>query len=294
MSYKVAIFNANSAQAAPVAYKAAKMGLDVRAIVRNKDKAQPNQNLEFFSADLLDKSQVANALTGVDAAFLHLPVPTDAAHQEIWLQNFISAAHETKLPLLVFSTSGPAGDDYASTPMIDGVTATVKAIQSSGLNVVILQPTVYLENLFVPPFVPRLHDEGILTYPPMPATHKIPFVSHKDQATIAVAALQRPDLAGQSFKIASPNPLTGPELAKALSGWIGQEVEFNPQSPDEFGSHIGQLFGSADIGDGLAGLYRSLISAGENAANIQTDKLEEIFDVKLTSIEQHIAAWPKP
>jgi len=293
MTKTVAIFNANSAQAAPFVDEAIAQGLNVRAITRSSSSKSDTENVVHYTADLLNKDQVVAALTGIDAAFLHLPVPSDFSHPEIWLGNFIAAAHEISLPLLVFSTSGPAGDDFPKTPMIDGTTAAMNAIQSSGLNVITLQPTVYLENLFVPPFVPDLHSEGRLTYPPVPATQKIAFVSHKDQATIGVAALQRPDLAGQTFKIASPNAITGPDLAKALEEWTSKPVIFAPQSPDEFGAHIGKLFGNDAVGHGLAGLYKSIIGAGNSVAEIDVPALEKTFDVKLTSIENHISQWPK-
>ncbi|MCZ4272621.1 SDR family oxidoreductase [Maritalea porphyrae] len=297
MTYKVAVFNANSSQAGPVVTQALDRGYSVRAIVRKlppKDESVSNQNLEHCNADLLNKQQVVDALTGVDAAFLHFPVPMDFSHPEIWLSNFIEAAHKTKLPLLVFSTSGPAGDSFAPTPMIDGNTAIMSTLQASGLNVVYLLPTVYLENLFVPPFVPRLHSEGVLNYPPIPADQKIALVSHLDQATIAAAALERPDLAGQVFKIASPNPMTGPELAKELEQWVGRKVEFAPQNPDEFGAYIGKVLGSEVAGQGLGGLYKSIIAGGDAVASIDIESLERTLGVKLTSIADHIASWPKP
>jgi len=296
MNFKVAVFNANSAQAAPVVNEAAKKGYSVRALVRNTATASPHQqpqNVEFQNADLLDENQVTDALTGVDAAFLHFPVPTDFSHPEVWLKNFISAALKAKLPLLVFSTSGPAGADYAPTPMIDGNTAIMTVLQSSGLDIIYLQPTVYLENLLVPPFIPRLHAEGVLTYPPVPATQRIALVSHLDQAKIAASAMQRPELAGKVFKIASPNSISGPELANALEQWVGRSVEFSPQDPDEFGAYIGKILGSEVAGQGLGGLYKSLIADGDEAACVDVEVLEKTFEVKLSTIAQHISSWPK-
>ena len=296
MSKQIAVFNANAAQAAPVATIAAAQGLKVRATVRDAEKANAQnkkENLTYKSADLLEKSQIADALNDVDAAFFHMPVPTDPTHPAIWLSNFIEAAHETNLPLLIFSTSGPAGSDFPSTPMIDGTSAVAAAFANSGLNVITLQPAIYLENLFVPPFVPRLHSEGVLDYPPVPKDFKVPFVSHIDQAKIAVAAMQRPDLAGKYFKIASKDPIDGDVLAEAVAKWIGRPVKFDPLSPDQFGTHIGQLFGNAEVGTGLAGLYKSLLSAEKSTIHIDTSELEKIFDVELSTVEEHIASWPR-
>jgi uncharacterized protein YbjT (DUF2867 family) len=297
MTKTFAVFNANSAQAGPVAKIAAEQKFNVRAIVRDANQetnAQTPLNLQFQSTDLLEKDQVVKALSGVDAAFFHMPVPRDPSHPGIWLKNFIEAAHETKLPLLVFSTSGPAGPDFPSSPMIDGTSAVAKAIEQSGLNTITLQPAIYLENLFVPPFVPRLHTEGVLDYPPVPNAFKVPFVSHIDQAKVAVAAMQRPDLSGQYFKVASKKPIDGDELAKTVGAWLEKDVRFDPLLPNEFGMHIGDLFGSPEVGLGLAGLYKSLLAAEKSAIEVDTDALEKTFGIQLSTVTEHIESWPKP
>lgn len=60
---------------------------------------------------------------------------------------FITAVHKASLPLLIYTTSGPTGSRYAPSVVIDGGTGGMQAVQNSGIPSIVLQPTIYLENL---------------------------------------------------------------------------------------------------------------------------------------------------
>lgn len=294
MTNTVAIFGATGAQGAPVVAEAIANGMTVRAVGRDADKIKKlHPNAEAFVATLDDEGAIAKALEGVDAAFLHLPMPQNPEDPQTWLTAFITAAHKVSLPLLVYTTSGPAGARYASSVVIDGGTAGMQAVLGSGIPAIVLQPAVYLENLLPEVFVPRLRSEGILDYPPMPSTTKVQWTSHMDQARIAAAALSRPDLVGNNYEIGTHEALTGQELAEVVSKWVDRSVVFDPASPTEFGQRIGDAFNSPGTAFALSDLYGSLAKLKGAEMVVDTKALEQVFNVKLATVAERIENWAK-
>jgi len=293
MGQTVAIFGATGAQGAPVVKEALTKGLNVRAVARDAAKVTAmHPEAQAVAADLGDTGAIAQALDGVDAAFLHLPMPQSPDDPQTWLGAFIGAAHSVKLPLVVYSTSGPAGDKYPSSMVIDGSTAGADAIANSGIAAIILKPAIYLENLLPPLFAPRLRAEGVSDYPPLRASQRVMWTSHHDQARLAVAALMRPDLAGNAYDIASPDALTGPELAELLGNWLGRPVAFDPLSPDDFGTRVADVLGNPGIGMVLSDLYGALAKMPDDAMVVDIAALEQTFAVSLVSVADHIKSWP--
>ncbi len=290
----VAIFGATGAQGAPVVREALAKGHTVRAVARDAAKiSKLHPEAEAFAADLADEAALVAALEGVDAAFLHFPQPSGPDDSQNWAAAFFGAAHKVQLPLLVFVTGGPSGDRFPSSVIVDATTQGMNAVLGSGIPSIVLQSAVYLENLQPDLFLPGLRPEGTLDYPPTPRDLKVQWTSHIDQATIAVAALSRPDLAGQAFEIGTPDALTGDDLATLMSGWVDRDVTFDPMTPEAFGKRVGDVFNSPGAAFALGDLYGSIAKLNGDAMAVDTASLEAIFDVKLTSVADHIKAWPK-
>ncbi|VAW14649.1 hypothetical protein MNBD_ALPHA11-250 [hydrothermal vent metagenome] len=294
MTKTLAIFGATGAQGSAVVREALSQKLSVRAVARDVEKiAKMHPGASAFGATLEDEAAIAKALDGVDAAFFHLPMPSGPNDAQIWLTSFINAAKSVDLPLLVYTTSGPAGLRYARSAIVDNTTAGRDAVANCGIPAIILQPAIYLENLIPDLFAPNLRSKGILDYPPMPATTKVQWTSHLDQAVIAVAALQRSDLAGNSYELGTPDALSGPDLAELIEGWIGRSVEFEPITPAQFGQRVEKVMGSPSIGFALSDLYGSLAKLDGDDMAVDISVVEKTFGVKLASVADHIKNWPK-
>lgn len=291
----VAIFGATGAQGAPVVREALKAGYDIRAIARDINKVKTlHPKAHAVAADLSDEAALIKALDNVDAAFLHFPRPEGPDDSQNWASAFFSAAHKVKLPFLVFVTGGPTGTRFPSSVIVDATTEGMKAILNSEIPSVVFQSAVYLENLQPEVFLPKLRSEGILDYPPVPRDLKVQWTSHIDQAKLVVAALGRTDLAGQSFEIGTPGALTGDELAKLIGNWIERDVTFDPMSPEDFGQRIGEAFNSPGAAFALSDLYGSIAKLNGSEMTVDTNSIEDILKVRLTSVEDHIQNWPKP
>ena len=294
MTLTVAVFGATGAQGAPVVTEALAKGMTVHAVARDAAKITGmHPRAKAFAADLSDHAALAAALEGVDAAFFHLPMPSGPDDIAGWMGAFMSAAHQVKLPLMVYTTSGAAGARYPSSAIIDAATQGLEAVLASGIPTVALKPAVYLENLQPPFFLPNMRSGGVVDYPPVPPQMRVQWTSHIDQARIAVAALQRSDLAGQSFDIGSPGALTGAQLATALGKWIGRDLRFQPTTPAAFGKRVAETIGIPGAECALCDCYTALASMGQADMAVDTAKLEQLFGVALTTATDHSAAWPR-
>jgi uncharacterized protein YbjT (DUF2867 family) len=287
------VFGAASAQGFPVVQAAAAAGLSVRAVARTPaavaSRLAPGVALE--QADLDVRSSLVPALRGAASAFLHLPIPASPDTPARQLDNFLSAAVQARLPLLVFNTSGPVVSGFRDSPLIAGNRAAVAAIHSSGVPAIILQPLLYLENVLVPLFVPRLAGEGILDYPPVPKLRRVSWTSHQDQAAIAVAAMLRPDLAGSIHAIASDEPVTADGLAERLQVWRRGPVSAEATTPEIFGQRVSAAIGNPSLAFVLQDFYRAVGDAPDDALVIDIEGIERTFGVQPMRISERIAQW---
>ncbi|MGD1839733.1 MAG: SDR family oxidoreductase [Thermonemataceae bacterium] len=289
----VSIFGATGQQGSAVVREALKKGYTVKAVARNKHKIYDvyGSQVEAIEADFNDAQSLKYAIDGQDAAFIHLPNPSNIQQPPKWIKNLFEALNNTTLSLLVFTTSGPTGTRYPQKQSIVGNSNLAQSLLKLKVPTIVLMPTLYLENLQVPIIAPNLKLEGILDYPASKSDKKIMWTSHEDQAKIAVAAFSKPELSGQAFEIATPSAKTGNELAGLLKSYIGKPVKFVETTSKDFSDRVKQAFPDEELSKILAGTYEAIEELGNDDMVIETDKLEEIFDVKLTDIENHIKSW---
>ena len=134
MKRTVAIFGATGAQGAPVVEEALKQGMNVHAAARNAEIiAGTHPGAAPFATSLTDTPEIAAALEDVDAAFLHFPIPNGPNDIRTWMDAFVDAACEVKLPLLVYTTGGPTGDRFPPPVVVDGGTAIINALLERGI-----------------------------------------------------------------------------------------------------------------------------------------------------------------
>ncbi len=291
MNQPFVIFSAASTQAFAVAQTAIDQGIAVRSVQRTGKDSLLKGHHETARADLKDVDSLVRSMADARAAFFHLPIPAGPGESELHLANFLSAAKRASLPLLIFSSSSFADDSFSSTPLIDGNRNAVKQVLESGTPAIVLKPGLYLENLLVPFFVPNLA-QGILDYPPMKADQPMSWTSHWDQALLAVAALNKPELIGRAFNIASSQQVTPNDLAYILGCQRGDSrLRFQKIDEVDFAQRVAQALNNASLNFLLADLYRSINEQSAVHLTVDTDRLQEIFGVKLKSVSQRISAW---
>ncbi|OJF99940.1 hypothetical protein AX760_25630 [Pararhizobium antarcticum] len=168
---------------------------------------------------------------------------------ELWITAAIQGAVK-RIVLNVGGTPGPA----EAHPFFADLHQAQHCVISSGLPYVILQPTVYLDNLAAPWAAQGLA-AGMITYPADPKA-EISWMSHRTLGQW-VAAVAGGGCDGQTLPIGGPEPLTGAELAREIGAGLGREITYVSIPPEAFAEGMNATMGSP-AGDRLAAIYARL------------------------------------
>jgi len=283
----ILVFGATGTQGHPVVEAMQEAGYAVRAATRDVDAAEETlpTDVEIVEADFGDADSVEEATEGVDGVFFHMPILPEDSLASVYLDNVISACDRNQVGRLIFTTSGFCHDAMPPGDFVDGLRQAGHAVLSRKGEAVVLRPTLYLANLVWPHLVSEIRNYGRLTYPPLSHKRRISWTATEDQATIAAACVEA-DVAGQTLDIASPEPVTGPELCRYLAEVYGREVHYAPQSPEDFADSLGKLVGSARSGQAIGHMYKSIDTLPPDGAIVDTDALQQRLGVTLTPVSQ--------
>lgn len=286
---RLLVFGATGTQGHPVVDAALDAGLSVRAVTRDPDAAgeRLSQRAEVFEADLLDVDSLRDAMADMDAVFFHLPVMPQSPEGSAMVDNFLSALQSSDMQRLVFSTSAWCDDAMPDSEFVVGLRGVSAAMLASGVDTVVLRPTLYLANLVWPHIIREIRDFGRLTYPPLDWRRRLNWTATEDQAALAVAVLNS-DVVDEVIDIASPEPVSGPDLCRLLATVYNREVHYAPQSVEEFADTLSHLAGSARIGRAVAELYSGIDRLEGDGPLVDTAALERRFGVRLTPVSEWV------
>ena len=286
---KVTVFGATGAQSSPVVRQLLEAGVGVKAVGRDADKIAQmfGERAEAVNADLNDAISLRNAFEGADAAWLQLSFKSDWPTFFRQLSNALEAAKAANLPRLVYTTGGTTTDNLPPIRFVENNRAAAQQVLESGIAATVLRPTIYLQNLFA--YAKRDFPQGILSYPPLDASRKMSWTAHEDQAAFAVAALTSDAAIGKSFDIASPQAVSGDELAGILSAKIGREISYQPTTTEQFRQNFARFAGE-DLASDLAQLYAELDKLPAEGAVVDLKPVTAILPVELTPVAQWVEA----
>jgi len=278
------VLGSTGAQGGPVARALLSAGRPVRAIGRNPEGLRTLAALgaEPFAVDLSDGDALATALDGVSGAFLHLPFLPVEPIVRAQATALTTAMRRAQVPLAVFTLSGTAAREPLGVPSFDTKALAKSILTEADLPLIGFEPTGYLGNLlaFGAGSVVQ-HSE--LRYP-LPEQHRQAWISTEDQAALALAALDRPDLAGSWFALGER--FTGPELAAAIGRARGHDVRYVAISPQEFGAGLAAVLGP-EAGAAVAADYAALGSRPDALPlDADTEHVRRELGVPATPIEE--------
>lgn len=281
------VFGATGTQGHPVVDAALEAGLRVRAASRDPDAAAEklSSKVEIVYADLLDGDSLDEAMAGMSALFFHLPVMPDTVEADQMIGNVIEAARRNDLKRLVVTTGGYCGPAMPDRPFVAGLRRMADRFLASGIDCVVLRPTLYLANLVWPHLIRQIRESGKLSYPPLGRKRRMNWTATEDQGRVAVACLNA-DVAGETLDIASPGVVDSAALCRLLAAVYQREVHFDPQSVDDFADGMSHLTGSADVGRQLGQFYADLDALPLEAPVVDTDALARRLGIELTPIER--------
>jgi uncharacterized protein YbjT (DUF2867 family) len=199
------------------------LGLDVRAMVHNRDarsEALETLGAEVALGDLLEIDTVRAAMEGTNAAYLVWPVAPGLIHATV---NFAQAAKEAGVSTVInlsqrsanrFSTSNSCRDSFIAEQVLNW----------SGLPVIHLRPTYFLEWLLYPWQLPYLQ-KGILRMPVGKGRHSP--IAADDQGRVIAALLNSPDAhIGKTIPVSGPIEMDHEQMAAELTEALGRKIVF--------------------------------------------------------------------
>ena len=251
---KVLVYGGSGSQAGPVVTQLLQRGHTPHVLTRSHDKSSDLQTIGAVPVvgDLDDFDCLCAASKEVDAVAFLLPAFLENPDDSFKFgRHAIDAASRAGVEMFVWNTSGEVSDDDSAP---NAKLSILRHLQASSLPYLLLEPTTYMENWLGPWTAPSVRDKNLLTYPVL-ADCKIGWIASDDVGALVVAALERPQLAGNRYPISGIEAPTGPELAATFTEACGREIRYRTLSPEEMGAVLDEAFG-AGAGDSVAEMYR--------------------------------------
>lgn len=255
----------------------------VTTLKRNPDIGMPaTEGIEVIKGGLDNRESLATAMRGTQAAVYSFPLIFDMELAKSYTENFIAAAKQENVGLIVFNTTFHLSKTETGFLALDLKVAMKKQFDASGLNVITLAPDIYIDNIAAPWSVPVILENKIVPYP-LASEKKVPWISHSDLAKYVVKAISKPELAGQTLPIGG-NLISGNEITAAISSEIGQELNFVPVSVDEFEKQLTPGFGELAAKE-ISNLYRFIEQNHDDFVNKDFDKSNRLLGVQPQSLK---------
>ena len=289
---KVFVSGATGFQGGNIAQQLIKNGHSVTTLKRSEGGI-PSSEIEVVKGGLEHKEALNKALKPVDAAVYTFPLVFDIDLAEEYTSNFISAAQEAKVPLVVFNAGFDLTEKGEGKVVLEIKAKIKRLLNASDLEVITLVPDVYLDNISAPWSIPVIRNNSIVPYP-VASGKKIPWISHKDLSKYVAAAVEKPELSGKVLPIGG-NLFTGEEITAAIASKIGQELHYAPLTPDEFEKQIAPVFGAL-AGKEISNLYRYAASNREQIIAKDFKHTQDLLGVVPETLTEWVSSvnWKLP
>ena len=198
----------------------AKKGADVRAMVRRSEHFAALEALgaaECVTASFEDEEALRRAASSVRAVYHICP---NVSREEVTYARAVAAAAQAR---------GANRFVYHSVlhPQIEAMPhhwqkmRTEEMLFAKGLNLTILQPTAYMQNILGA--LPGIVAEGVFRAP-YPVTTPLSLVDLRDVAEAAALVLTTDGHSGATYELAGTGPLSQVEVAAALGAALNRPV----------------------------------------------------------------------
>jgi len=273
MSGTILVYGATGTQGTPVEEQLLKQHKDTRVVTRDPGHAAhwAARGAEVAVADLGDPESLAAANEGIDRLVLQLPLQYDFELHEAYGRNAVDAAKAAGVKFVVFNTSAHviSGEHVHA---YEARQEVVDYLLASGIPSVVIRPTFYYE-IFLGPWIrPGIVDSGVVAFP-LPAQFRMSWISAEETAAYAVAALDRPDLAGQEFDVGGPEALTGDNIAARFGEVMGRSMTYVSIDPDDYERALAPIFGET-VAFEVAAQVRCMIRHGTGAVDMTVTPAE--------------------
>lgn len=244
---KILVFGATGSQQFNVIGEARKKGAEVIAATSSEKSFEKlkQAGATAILANMNDANKMQEITKGIDAIAFMIPVslpnPLDGLQ---YAKNVIDAAKANGVNKIVWNTSGWLAPHKIGIPGEDVKLDIRDYLKNSGLNYVIIEPTIYMENMMGPFCAPFVKNEKKLAYP-TPEAMPIGWIASRDVSAFVMEAIYNTQLKADTFQISGLENLSGNDLAEQFSKGTGENIVYYTQPSKEFGDILRPFVGEA-------------------------------------------------
>jgi uncharacterized protein YbjT (DUF2867 family) len=216
----------------PLAQQLLEQGRKIRLMVRNPKKEDQvvadlrSRGAEVVQGDFSDPASLPPCFTGVESAFLLVPVAQETAE---WKGDFIRAAKQNGVARIVnLSVSGASSNSPVA--LFRWHWEAEQTLEASGLAWTHLQPTD-LARYNIRSNLPTVQAQGAF-YSTI-GEGQVAMVDEEDVAEVAAKILTEDDHEGKKYVLTGPKALSYPEVADALAKKLGKSVKYIDIDPTQ-------------------------------------------------------------
>jgi NAD(P)H dehydrogenase (quinone) len=174
VSKQIVVLAANGAQGSAIAQSFATSGHRVRGVTRSGGGSLAN--VTYATADIADVQALSRAFDGADAVVFTSVVDHRPGVRERIAEAVVAAADRAGVGRLVLNTAAPVFAGY-DRPVSSVLRRVREIVLGASTPAVVLQPTVYMDNLRAPWALPGIVRDGAFAYP-LPADSQVSWISH--------------------------------------------------------------------------------------------------------------------
>jgi uncharacterized protein YbjT (DUF2867 family) len=204
-------------------------GHRVRAMVRNLDARADtlrDMGAEVVVADMLDIVAVRAAMQGCPVVYFTMSVsPTylEAAANVVVTAKSLGVKAFVNLSQMTLSQMSET--ETTSSPQQKQHWLAEQMLRWSGLSVVYLRPTAFLDGLFLPLTAKGIRDDNAISLPY--ADGKTAAIAAADVGAAAAVVLANPEPhIGKIYELTGPQSLTMAEFAQEFSSALGRTIQY--------------------------------------------------------------------
>jgi uncharacterized protein YbjT (DUF2867 family) len=286
---RVLVYGATGSQMRPLVAQLLDRGYDVSALSRKGTSSPPLPvQVQVLKGDVANRESLLAASQGADVVAFMLPAFLEHPENALeYASNAASAAAAAGVSLMVWNTSGRyplPGESRRSDALM---LALHERLAAADVPLIVVAPTTYMENLLGPWTVNAIRS-GRVAYPVLPE-RKMGWIASRDLCALLAAAIERPHLAGQLFRVSGIEAVTGPELAGIFSEALQRPLSYQTLSPQEMKDALEAAFGPGS-GDAVAKEYA--LDQADQHPPLKHYEMSEVLaalPVRMTQLREWIA-----
>lgn len=251
---------------------ALKDGTDVRALIRDPEKAKQVENQGAIPAigSFESNASLQSAMSGADTIILITPANSSAEDQA---SNVIKMAKRSGVQKIV-RISAIKADADGPTNNTRAHAHTEAEIIQSGLGYAFLRPNLFMQNLFM--VAEQINQQGQFSFATGEGEGQMGMIDARDIAACAVECALSDRWDGQALELTGPTSISYFDIADTLSKLSGKSIQYLPMSPADMYTMIE----SAGWGEWMASLTRDYGQAyASNWGDFTTDNVQKITGI---------------